>query len=616
MYQSFKTKWRSLFLLASLNMGIAMAQTSALNPISKEPLVLRTSIVQASHNQKHLAVTNGSLKTINEVTNLYKEEADLKKEEHQQRIIIGLLVAIILLLIWLGTFFLRANKIREQKRIYDLQEKQVRDALFLAAIINSSDDAIISKDLNGFVKGWNYGAEKMFGYREEEVLGKPSKIIPAHLREEDELIFNRIRLGEKIEHFETERLTKSGILIQVSINLFPIKDSSGIIIGTGKIIRNISERKKAELELQQLNHRLLLATNSAKMGIWDWNIVENKLIWDDNMCRIYDFPPDNLTPTYDAWRNTVFPEDVKSTEAKIQNSFAGSEYHTTFRIFWPNKSVHYIESRAIIIRDEQGKALRAIGVSWDITDQKVAEIKLSELNEALEQRIATRTSQLTEANKELVSFSYSISHDLRAPLRIINGYASILANEYNTVLGEEANRLVGIIKNNSMRMGNLIDNLLTFSNLGKEELRLSSVEMKELVAEAIAELGPEEKVLIKIGDLPKARCDQNLMKQVWLNLLSNAIKYSAKNEKAIIEIGSEKEGREIVFYVKDNGVGFDMHYSSKLFGVFQRLHTIAEFEGTGIGLAIVYRIVTRHGGRVWFDAQVKKGATFYFSLPA
>lgn len=225
--------------------------------------------------------------------------------------------------------------------------------------------------------------------------------------------------------------------------------------------------------------------------------------------------------------------------------------------------------------------------------------------------------QLAAANKELEAFSYSVSHDLRAPLRAINGFSDMLVQKYGETLDSDAKRLLSVIKTNALSMGNLIDDLLAFSRTGRKEISLSLTDMQSLVYSAINELCQSEYEKMKIFNLkklPPAQCDMQLMRQVWLNLISNAIKYSSKKQKPEIEIGATEKNGEIIYYVKDNGAGFDMQYADKLFGVFQRLHSQKEFEGNGVGLALVQRIITKHGGRVWAEAELEKGACFYFTL--
>jgi signal transduction histidine kinase len=230
-------------------------------------------------------------------------------------------------------------------------------------------------------------------------------------------------------------------------------------------------------------------------------------------------------------------------------------------------------------------------------------------------RAEQRTAQLDLANQELDAFSYSISHDLRAPLRAVNGYARMLVEDYHDRLDEEGRRLLAVVASSGEHMSRLVDDLLAFSRLSRAPLAAAPVGMRALVEEALAEARGESRARVEIGDLPDAAADRGLLKQVWLNLAGNALKYSAKREAPRIEIGGKVEGAEHVYWVRDNGAGFDMRYAQKLFGVFQRLHRADEFPGTGVGLAIVQRIVARHGGRVWAEGRPGEGACFYFSLP-
>ena len=257
------------------------------------------------------------------------------------------------------------------------------------------------------------------------------------------------------------------------------------------------------------------------------------------------------------------------------------------------------------------------GFITDITQRKRAEEEIQSLNQRLEQKVEERTNELLVANKELEAFSYSISHDLRAPLRSIHGYMNIFSEDYADKLDDEAKRLMNIILSNAKKMGQLIDDLLAFAKLGRKDLDMAIVPMKYMVTTIYDELSKMEghrQIEIRLSDLPDVKADSATIKQVWANLISNAIKYSKNVEKAIIEIGAEENENIVTYYVKDNGAGFDMRYYDKLFGVFQRLHSSREFEGTGVGLAIVQRIVARHGGKVWATAQPNEGATFYFSL--
>jgi signal transduction histidine kinase len=265
-----------------------------------------------------------------------------------------------------------------------------------------------------------------------------------------------------------------------------------------------------------------------------------------------------------------------------------------------------------------------LGVLTDSFNHMLEQIQhrnlmLNEFNQNLEHKIAERTSELETVNKELESFSYSISHDLRAPLRSIIGFTSILEEDFADKLDGEAKRITSVIKSNTLKMGQLIDDLLSFSRMGRQEIKQSNFNTTEMVQQIIEELTANDKgIKWNISSLPDSNGDPNAIRQVWINLISNAIKYSRNNKEPNIEIGSFNDlslPNQQIFFIKDNGVGFDEKYKNKLFKVFQRLHAADQFEGTGVGLAIVEKVISKHGGKVWTEAEVNKGACFYFSLP-
>ena len=271
------------------------------------------------------------------------------------------------------------------------------------------------------------------------------------------------------------------------------------------------------------------------------------------------------------------------------------------------KGVRYLHTKKIPILDEVGNPRYLLGISEDITDRKQTAESLGRAYD-----------ELKAANHELEAFSYSVSHDLRAPLRAIEGFSEILLEDHAGQLDAEASRLLAIVRRNALRMSQLIDDLLAFSRLGRQELGCQSIDMQALAHTALGNLRqqePERKVEVKIHPLTSAVGDNAMMRQVWTNLLSNALKFTRHRPSPIVEVGCRNSSEEMTYFIKDNGVGFDMRYADKLFGVFQRLHSVDEFEGTGVGLAIVQRIIRRHGGRVWAESEPGTGSSFYFTLP-
>jgi PAS domain S-box-containing protein len=278
----------------------------------------------------------------------------------------------------------------------------------------------------------------------------------------------------------------------------------------------------------------------------------------------------------------------------------------------------WLRTSKIPLRDLEDNIRGLLGTYEDITGKKQAEEEIRNLNADLEQRVQRRTAQLEAANKELEAFGFSVSHDLRAPLRAIDGFTSILEEDYGPLLDEEGRRLCGIVRQSTRQMNQLIDDLLALSRLTRAEMEFLTNDMRSMVESVFQELTVPEtrgRIDFQVGSLPQATGDPILLRQVWTNLISNAIKFSSKRAQPRIEIGCRSLPEEDVFSIRDNGAGFDMRHAGRLFGVFQRLHSTAEFEGTGVGLAIVQRVIHRHGGRVWAEAEVNQGATFYFTLP-
>jgi PAS domain S-box-containing protein len=398
---------------------------------------------------------------------------------------------------------------------------------------------------------------------------------------------------------------------------------------TGEVVavyEDVTERVRAEREAAHAKELMERAEEIGHAGGWEYDVAAERVTWTDEVYRIHGLGPD-YDPN-DAGRDIDFysPEDSTLVAEAFRKAVEEGEAYDLeaeldradgFRIW-----VRTI-GRPVV---EDGAVVRVLGNIMDISERMRAEAEVLRLNAELEQRVADRTAQLEAVNKELEAFAYSVSHDLRAPLRHISGYASILATDAAGVLDDDGRHCLDTISESVREMGVLIDDLLQFSRIGRAEMAIGPVDMERVLAEAlrpIREEAVDRTIEWSIGPLPPVTGDPALLRQVWANLLGNAVKYSRDRDPARIDVGAsdgdhrsaDDAATEDVFFVRDNGVGFDMQYAHKLFGVFQRLHSSAQFEGTGIGLANVERIVTRHGGRVWAEAEPDKGATFYFALP-
>jgi PAS domain S-box-containing protein len=497
-----------------------------------------------------------------------------------------------------------------------INSKLKRDDAYMAhlvAIVESSDDAIISKSLDGIILSWNRGSEKMFGYTAKQALGMPiSILIPPDYSNEEKSILERIRNNEVIDHFETIRVRKNGQSLNVSITVSPLKDKTGIIVGVSKIARDITSRKKIESDFFTINKELAFQNEEKEKRAAELVIANTELRFqnEEKEKRAAELIIANKELAFQNAEKEKRAEELVIANKKL--AFENGEKE--------KRAAELIIANKELVFQNDKKEKRA-------TELIVANHELAFQNEEKEKRAAeliianndlkTSEEQIIEVNKELESFSYSVSHDLRAPLRAINGYTKMLKVNFETQLDPEANRLMNNIVQNTKKMGLLIDDLLTFSRIGRREVVKIMIPMQALVktiCDELKEQEPKRNIEFRIGNLEPGLADNMAIKQVWVNLVSNAIKYSRLKDTAIIEIASQTDGEEVTYSIKDNGAGFDMRYANKLFGVFQRLHTDDEFEGTGIGLALVHRIISKHGGRTWAEAKLNEGATFYFTL--
>ncbi len=384
------------------------------------------------------------------------------------------------------------------------------------------------------------------------------------------------------------------------------------------VLNDITERRQAEEALRESEERMRLATEAADIGVWDRDLKNDVLRWDERMFAIYGLPatPEGQVSHQD-WQARVLPTDLPEQEARLQHTIAScGRDQREFRIVRASdQAVRFIQAAEMVIAAADGRAARVVGINLDITGRKRAEQEIGKLNSDLQRRAA----ELVVANKELEAFSYSVSHDLRAPLRAVDGFSRMVLKQQAARLDDDGRRMLGVIHGETQRMGQLIDDLLAFSQLGRQPVESAPVDMHSLAREVFDELAaqePERKLRLDLHPLPPASGTPEMIRQIWVNLIANAIKFTKQRETGEIEIGAREDdegARE--YFVKDNGAGFDMAHAEKLFGVFHRLHSQQDFPGTGVGLALVQRIVQRHGGRIRAESEVDRGAAFYFTLP-
>lgn len=547
-------------------------------------------------------------------------------------------------------------------------EEQVQ---YQANLIQNVSDAIISTNTDFLIESWNRAAETMYGWQAEEVIGRLSTEIlyTEYASGDREDAINLIsRAG--VWHGEVIQKRKDGTPIYVLASVSLLRDSNGTPIGTVTVNRDITERKldeerqnflakASETLASSLDYETTLSSvaHLAVPRIADWCTVHlvmeedspdggslsqvvlahvdpEKVKWAQELGQRY--PPDPNAPS-------GAPQVVRSGRAEFIAEITDEMLSAAIQDPELLKILRELELRSsmMVPLTVHGRTLGAISFASTGTSRRYtqADLALAEelarraavavdnarlyrtaqkLNEELEQRVVERTTQLETANKELESFSYSVSHDLRAPLSHIVGFVELLQMRLGPTLDEKDQSYLNHIAESSSWMGTLIDDLLAFSRVGRAELKKSPFDMERLVREIInsyQQETQERKIVWQTGSLPMVSADRTMLRLVWTNLISNALKYTRACPTAEIEIGHHTDGNETVFYIRDNGAGFNMKYVDKLFSVFQRLHSSKQFEGTGIGLANVRRIITRHGGRTWAEGSVNEGATFYFSLP-
>ncbi|MDB5283335.1 MAG: sensory box histidine kinase [Bacteroidota bacterium] len=382
---------------------------------------------------------------------------------------------------------------------------------------------------------------------------------------------------------------------------------------------DIVERKKEEKLLIATNNRLKFRLDNALLGFVEWDTQLQVTTWSKRANEIFGWSALEVTSREKNGYSLIHNEDLPLFDEAIQQILSRriERRSVQCRCNTKNDEPIWCEWFVSVVTDEMQNVIGLMTMVEDISERKTAEAEINALNEHLEDRVSERTAELTEANKELESFSYSVSHDLRVPLRSIHGFTKIIQKDYSAGMSPDMKELFEHVENNAERMNVIINDLLNLAKYGKEKLVITTIDMKALFIRVWANIKRRypHNAILEISDLPKIEADISLMEQVLINLLSNAIKYSAKKGNPIVKVGFVEKECGICFFIKDNGAGFNMKYYERLFEPFQRLHNASEFEGTGVGLVLVKRIVGKHNGSVWAEGIVDEGATFWFNIP-
>ncbi len=480
----------------------------------------------------------------------------------------------------------------------------------LRAVVETAVDGIITIDERGTIRSLNAATERIFGYKADEIRGRNvSALMPAPYRSEhDRYLRNYLETGQaKIIGIgrEVRGLRKDGTSFPMDLAVSETKVGNRRIF-TG-IVRDITERKNAQRELEERQERLRFAQRCANAGVWEWDIATKTHVWSDELSALYGFEQGGPAPEGEHWLTSLHPDDRDRVTREVQETIdRGGEIAIEFRIIHPDKGIRWLASLGRTLHDEDGRPVRMAGIAIDITDRKRAEERIRALNDELQHAI-----------HEIEGFSHSVSHDLRSPLRAIDGFSHELADGYAGILDEQGKGYLRRIREAVELMTQRIEGLLTLSRLTRQEMRREEVDLSGIARDTARELRSLDRrrqVDFVIQDGARAEGDHRLLRVVLDNLLGNAWKYTSTRDRARIEFGWRKEAGATIYFVRDNGVGFEMEFADRLFEPFHRLHSQDEFEGDGIGLTTVRRIIHRHGGSVWAEGKPGAGASFHFTL--
>jgi PAS domain S-box-containing protein len=514
-----------------------------------------------------------------------------------------------------------ARNVTEQKQAEnELRESEER----FREVFEASSDYIFLLDVTQegkfYYHSWNPSCERAGGFSSAQLAGKiPEDLFPPDQARSVAAAYQRcIDQNASIGYAETLKL--GGKWYQFHTTLFPVRNAAGRVHRIVGVAHDVTEARRAEAELRESEDRYRIVVEQTGQMVYEYDAATGRLSWRGAIEKLTGFTVEEFQQVnIHKWEEMIHPEDrAAAMDAFHKAMEVVGEYHVEYRFQCKRSGYIHIEDHGLFLPGPDGKSERMLGVMADITNFKEAERELRQSRDELEERVRKRTRELQTVNKELEAFTYSVSHDLRSPARVVESFADLLIEDYAKDMPEEAQQFLGEIKTGAQRMSALIQGLLRLSHVDREPLVPRCVKLGVLVREIIEELKREQKgreMEIRLGELPDSMGDPALLRQVFVNLLNNSIKFTGGRAKALIEVGCKIEGERPVCFVRDNGVGFDIQKADKLFGLFQRLHSPDEFTGTGVGLSIVQRIIHRHGGRIWAESEMDKGTTFYFTLP-
>lgn len=505
-----------------------------------------------------------------------------------------------------------------------------------AAIVQSSDDAIISKTLDGIVTSWNNSAERIFGYTAQEMIGAPiTRVVPPDRLDEETKILERLKQGERLDHFETKRITKDGRLLDISLTISPIKNSKGVIIGASKIARDITLQKKAELQIREneerireSEERLRLAVEIAELGMWDLNLATGLTATSTEHRKILGYS--KQAPWSKArYMDILHPADQARVEQAFQAALQTGNISYEARIIRPdNNQERWIRVNGTTIYDKKHTPIRMLGTVLDITDQKKVKEELERMVLARTNELLTSNSALEKSNHELEQFAYIASHDLQEPLRKIQTFADMVKAHLHD--SELTAKYFDKIYSSAHRMSRLINDVLNYSRLTKTGEHFISTDLNKILKDVLSDfelLIEQKQAVITYSELPTIKGIPLQLHQLMANLVSNSLKFSEKQPLITITAKhlSPKEVRQyqglhmdneyVQLVFTDNGIGFEQQYADQIFIIFQRLNNQRSYSGTGIGLALCKKIVDHHDGIIIAQSEPGKGATFTIILP-